>query len=238
VPKSRRTWRLGAAAVLALALLSTAAILSTAAGSRVTLVSKTSGGAAADGDSHLRANGGSISRDGTLAVFSSEAANLPQGDGSTSRCYVRNLRTGKTRLVSVTSNGTPATGQTLNPSISANGRFVGFSGNGEGLPGADPNADQAWVHDLKTHKTRLVSRARNGDPGSEGSSEYPSFSADGHFVSFQSYAANMPGATNSEDLVYIRDMERGKTLVGSRTPGAILRSPTSTGSRSPPMAGG
>lgn len=217
--RSRRTWELGAAVALSLAIASVAAVLSSAAGTRVTLVSKSSTGEPADGNSRLRANGGSISRDGRLAVFSSDSANLPQGDGTTDRCYVRNLRTGKTRLVSVTSDGTPATGQAQNPSISANGRFVGFSGNGEGLPGADPVYDQSWVHDLKTRKTRLISRAPSGDPASGGTSEYPSFSADGRFAAFQSSATNLPGSDGSSEIVYVRDLERNRTLVGSRTAG-------------------
>ena len=205
-----------AAIALSLTIVSTAAILSSAAGPRVTLVSQTSTGEPATGNSRLRANGGSISSDGRLAVFSSDSANLPAGDGSTDRCYVRNLRTGKTRLVSVTSDGTPATGQAQNPSISANGRFVGFSGDGEGLPGAEPGFYQSWVHDLKTRKTRLISRAPNGDPASGGYSEYPSFSADGRFAAFLSDAPNLPGAGSSE-VVYVRDLKRGRTFVGSKT---------------------
>ena len=210
---------MGAAVALSLMIVSAAALVSSAAGTRVTLVSKTSAGEPANGDSRLRSNGGSISGDGRLAVFSSDSANLPHGDGTTDRCYVRNLRTGKTRLVSVTSSGTPATGQAQNPSISANGRFVGFSGDGAGLPGADPDYDQSWVRDLKARKTRLVSRAPNGEPATGGYSEYPSFSANGRFVAFQSSATNLPGGDGSSEIVYVRDLERNRTFVGSRTPG-------------------
>jgi Tol biopolymer transport system component len=175
------------------------------------LVSRTSDGASADGDSTIEANGGSISRDGSIVAFASSAANLPHGDGSTAQCYVHNLKTGKTRLVSVTSAGEPAAG-TGDPKISANGRFVAFFGSlGEG------GNDQVWVHDLKTGKTRLASRAANGDPAAGGNSAYPSISSEGRFVAFESYAANMPGASENGDLVYVRDMKRGKTLVGSKT---------------------
>lgn len=201
---------------LALALV-LAAALNSLASFNVTLVSKSSSGEPADANSALRANGGSISRDGRIAVFESEASNLPGGDGSTSRCYARNLRTGKTRLASVKSNGTPASGETQNPSVSPNGRYVGFSGDGDGLPGSDPgNAQQVWVHDLKTHETRLVSRATNGAPGSGGDSHYPSFSAGGRFVAFTSYAENLPGS-DGDDLIYVRDLTLGKTILASRT---------------------
>ncbi len=182
----------------------------------LTVVSRNSGGIAANGYSTTEGSGGAISHDGRIAAFASDAANLPHGDGSTFRCYVRNLETGRTRLVSVTSNGVPATGETFSPAISANGRFVAFYGTGSGLPGANGQG-QVWVHDLKTGTTRLASRANNGDPGTGGNSAYPSLSGDGRLVIFESYASNLPGASSNTDLVYIRDLKRGKTLVGSRT---------------------
>ena len=182
----------------------------------LTVVSRTSGGVAANGYSTTEGAGGAISHDGRMAAFESDAANLPHGDGSTFRCYVRNLETGRTRLVSVTSKGVPATGDTASPAISANGRLVAFYGDGNGLPGANGQG-QVWVHDLKTGTTRLASRANNGDPATGGNSAYPSLSGDGRFVAFESYASNLPGAEASTDLVYIRDLKEGKTLVGSRT---------------------
>ena len=216
--KSGTAWRFSAAAALAVAFLLVAALASQAA-FNLNLVSKASNGdPAADGNSYLRSNGGSLSGDGKIAVFQSDSSNLPRGDGSTDRIYVRNLQTGKTRLVSVKSNGKPATGETQNPSISANGRYVGFSGSGEGLPGSDPNISQVWVHDLKTHVTRLVSRDKDGDAASGGYSEYPSFSRDGRLVAFVSDATSLPGPAGDQ-VVYVRDMERGKTLVGSKTDG-------------------
>jgi Tol biopolymer transport system component len=210
-------WRVIAAAALAGALVVTAAVTSQAA-SHLTVVSKNSAGTPANGYSTTEGNGGMISHDGKVAVFASNAANLPAGDGSTFRCYARNLATGKTRLVSVTSNGVPATGGTFSPAISANGRFVTFDGDGDGLPGSGGEG-QVWVHDLKTGTTRLASKDKNGDPAIGGSAAYPSLSGNGRFVAFESYASNFPGAAGSADLVYIRDLKRGKLLVGSRTSG-------------------
>jgi Tol biopolymer transport system component len=182
----------------------------------LTVVSRNSNGVAANGYSTTEGAGGSISHDGRIAAFASSATNLPHGDGSTFRCYVRNLGSGKTHLVSVTSNGKPATGETFSPAISADGRFVAFYGTGTGLPGANGKG-QVWVHDLKTGVTKLASRANNGDPATGGNSAYPSLSGDGRFVAFESYASNLPGASSSTDLVYIRDLKAGKTLVGSQT---------------------
>jgi Tol biopolymer transport system component len=203
------------------ALLATSGVVVALAASargafHLTVVSKSSNGVAANGYSTTEGSGGAISRDGRLAAFASSAANLPHGDGSTFRCYVRNLVTGKTRLVSVTTNGVPATGETFSPAISANGRVVAFFGDGNGLPGAN-GMGQVWTHNLKTGTTRLASKANNGDPGTGGNSAYPSLSGDGRLVAFQSYASNLPGAEASTDLMYIRDLKAGKTLIGSRT---------------------
>jgi len=212
---SRRWIRVTFAAVATTGLL--AALGASAQGAfHLTVVSRNSNGVAANGYSTTEGAGGAISRDGQIAAFASSAANLPHGNGSTFRCYVRNLGNGKTRLVSVTSNGKPATGQTFSPAISANGRFVAFYGTGTGLPGAN-GQNQVWVHDLKTGTTKLASRASNGDPATGGSSAYPSLSGDGRFVAFESFASNLPGASNNTNLMYIRDMKLGKTLVGSRT---------------------
>jgi TolB protein len=182
----------------------------------LTVVSRTSGGAFANGYSTTEGAGGAISRDGRLAAFASNAANLPHGDSTTFRCYVRDLETGKTRLVSVTSKGVPATGDTFSPAISADGRVVAFFGDGNGLPGANGQG-QVWAHNLKTGTTRLASKAANGNPASGGNSAYPSLSGDGRLVAFESYASNLPGAQASTDLMYIRDLKAQKTLVGSRT---------------------
>jgi len=181
-----------------------------------TLVSQTSGGDDADGESEIEANGGSISGDGNLVAFGSVADNLPHGDGTTERCYVRNVKTEKTRLVSVASNGEPATARTKDCKISENGRFVTFFGEGDGLPGANGRL-QVWEHDLKTGKTRLASRAANGDPAEDGDAQYPSVSGNGRFVAFEGSAENLPGSITSQSLAYVRDMKRGKTIVGSKT---------------------
>src|SRR6478672_8284370 len=160
---SRRWIRVTFAAVATTGLL--AALGASAQGAfHLTVVSKNSNGVAANGYSTTEGSGGAISRDGRLAAFASSAANLPHGDGSTFRCYVRNLVTGKTRLVSVTTNGVPAIGETFSPAISANGRVVAFFGDGNGLPGAN-GMGQVWTHNLKTGTTRLASKVINGEAG-------------------------------------------------------------------------
>jgi Tol biopolymer transport system component len=74
-----------------------------------------------------------------------------------------------------------------------------------------------WVHDLKTGKTQLASKA-NGSPGDRGAA-YPTLSGDGRFVAFESTSTNFPGGDGSNSLVYVRDMKRGKLILVSKTNG-------------------
>jgi TolB protein len=187
------------------------------AATRAALVSRTTGGMAANGNSSV-GPGGALSGNGKLVVFHSRAANLPGGDGVTDRAYVRNMSTGTTRLVSKANDGSPANGSVRDPAISADGRFVVFTGTGSGLPGANGHF-QVWIRDLSAGKTRLVSRSDDGEPGDGNSGgNSPGVSAHGRFVVFPSYAANLPGGDGT-GRVYVRDVERGTTILVSRTNG-------------------
>jgi Tol biopolymer transport system component len=155
-----------------------------------------------------------LSGDGHLYVFSSKAANLPNGDGSTIRSYLHNFKTGKTKIVSTDSAGTPATGEATFPEISPDGKFVAFSGYGTGLPGANGNR-QVWVKNLKTGNIRLVSRAVNGDAGDD-DSEGAFISANDRFVAFESIAQNLPDPGLS-NMIYVRDLKKNTTTMVART---------------------
>ena len=169
---------------------------------------------AANGDSSTE-GATVLSANGRIVGFTSRASNLRAGDGSTDRAYVRDMKTGKTELMAVKSNGTPATGPTNSPSLSANGRFVAFQGLGDGLPGSGGLVGQVWIHDRKSGKTELVSRT-GGDPGNATSSN-PSVSGGGRFVVFASFADNLPSGNGSDEFVYVRDTERDKTILASKT---------------------
>lgn len=82
------------------------------------------GAQAAGGDSSLPA----ISADGRYVAFASGATNLVPGDGNgQSDVFVRDVLEGTTIRVSVDESGNQvATGPSLGPSLSADGRFVAF----------------------------------------------------------------------------------------------------------------
>jgi Tol biopolymer transport system component len=179
---------------------------------RTRLVSQNSAGDPADGSS---SDAIAISQDGRFAAFSVAADNLP-GGVNTADVYLRDLVRRKTRLISKTSGGDVLDGESEDPSVSADGRFVAFQSGADNLPGDDNYAD-VYVHDRKTGRTRLVSKTSGGVPANEGS-DSPSLSGDGSRVSFGSRADNLPGPDGIAD-VFVHNLRTGKTRLVSKTSG-------------------
>ena len=154
-----------------------------------------------------------ISGDGRHVVFQSYGAGLDPGDTNNDPdIFLHNLDTGVTQLVSATPAGLAGNGPSYGFAVSADGRFVAFGSYASDLTPGDTNGGpDAFVRDLRTGVTRLVSVAAGGGPAEEGSSP-TSVSDDGRFVGFQSYATNLvPGDTNGATDAFVRDMRAGTT---------------------------
>jgi Tol biopolymer transport system component len=179
---------------------------------RTRLVSRTTAGEPGDDNSLFP----SISASGRYVAFHSYADNLPGGASAYPGIYVHDRKTGRTRLASKTSDGTPADGgQSVGALISPTGRYVGFESNATNLGGDDSYTD-VFVHDLKTGKTRLVSRNSQGQ-ATTGEHSYGGWvSASGRFVGFESGATNLPGDDSVYDS-FVRDLKTGKTKLVSKT---------------------
>ena len=198
-----------AVAALAIVFAIAAAAPSFAGAAKTRRVSVSSTGAEADDGSYRPA----ISPDGRFIAFISNATNLVSGDtNGFADVFVRDLKTHRTRRVSVSSAGAQANGASYNPSISADGRFVAFYSGATNLVGNDTNGvSDVFVRDLKTHKTRRVSLSSAGVEGNSDSYE-PSISADGRFVVFHSFASNLVGGdTNATADAFVRDLKTHKT---------------------------
>jgi WD40-like Beta Propeller Repeat len=181
---------------------------------KTTRVSVSSSGAQAN---KLFSLNPSISTDGRFVAFESQASNLVPGDTNRANdVFVHDLRTGKTRRVSVSSSGAQANGSgffplSAYPSISADGRFVAFDSPAPNLVRRDTNRrPDVFIHDLRTGETRLSvsSRGRQGNKKSFN----PSISAAGHFVAFKSYATDLVRHdTNASRDVFVHGLRTGKT---------------------------
>ena len=109
----------------------------------------------------------SISADGRLVAFRSNAPNLVPGDNNNSEdVFVRDLSTNTTTRVSVDSAGNQAIGNSGRPSISTDGRFVAFASFATNLvPGDTNNNDDIFVSDTRVINT--PNNNINGTPGND-----------------------------------------------------------------------
>jgi Tol biopolymer transport system component len=113
-----------------------------------------------------------------------------------------------TAVVSVDSAGQRREG--LEPSVSADGRFVVFH-SWEALVSDDGNSmPDIYRRDLREGTTERVSvDMGGGDPN--GGSSGAVISGDGRFVAFSSQATDLlPGDTNGKPDIYVRDMQSGE----------------------------
>jgi|GEM_PF-2494608 len=100
---------------------------------------------------------------------------------------------------------------------SADGRFVAFVTRATNFSENDPEFRfDVFVRDRFERTLELVSVGSAGEE-SDGDSRFPSISADGRFVAFETTASTFfPLDTNAQRDVYLRDREEGTTTLISR----------------------
>lgn len=151
-----------------------------------------------------------LSADGRHVVFSSVAPDLVASDlNGVSDVFVHDRRFGTTQRVSLNTIDGDPNGPSINPVISADGRFVAFESLASNLVLSDSNnASDVFVRTLPAARTERVSVSSTGLQGNGASGE-PSISADGRFVAFASVATNLGETTdtNSRKDVFLRDRE-------------------------------
>lgn len=136
--------------------------------------------------------GASLSEDGSVVAFTSQASNLDPADPDAwEDAYVKDLRTGDLILVSAASDGTKGDGLSGSGSITADGRLVAFESLSTNLHPADQDGfDDVFLKDLVTGEISLLSVTAAGEKGT-GHSGGVSASADAAIVAFSSTASNL-----------------------------------------------
>ena len=156
-----------------------------------------------------------VSANGRFVAFESFAFNIvPNDNNGRKDVFYRDLQTGTISLVSVNSAGTGVGNfDSLNPSISADGRFVAFESGASNLVANDNNNNSdIFVRDMQTGVTTLVSVNSAGTGSGNQGSFTPSISANGRVVAFQSAASNLVSTdSNSQGDVFARDLQTGTT---------------------------
>jgi Tol biopolymer transport system component len=150
----------------------------------------------------------SISAHGLNIAFASRASNMVPGDTNHAvDMFVRDLATGTTSRVSVSSDGTQSNGNSDgNTAICGNGRCVVFASDATNLVAGhdDSSIYDVYVRDRWTNTTKQVSLDSNGGSGNQNSYMF-AISRDGHHVAFSSFASNLVADDrNGDSDVFIR----------------------------------
>ena len=178
-----------------------------------TIVSRASDGTIANGESRWS----SISSDGRYVLFQSEATNLVENDSNGYiDVFMHDRETGETTLVSVASDGTQGNLESGLAEISADGRFIVFESDASNLIENDENnhGKDIFIRNLDTGEVTLVSVASDSTQGNQ-DSRFPSISADGQFITFESFADNLVENDENGTVpdIFLHDRETGETTL-------------------------
>lgn len=179
--------------------------------SQLHCVTRGVGWAAPNGDSSHPA----VSADGRYVVFSSAASNLVPSDvNGRADVFLFDRDTRAMRLISRLEDAL-ADGDSIQPSISDDGRRVVFVSSATNLVQDDRNrADDVFLWDAAVPGLRLVSAA--GARRSETFSAQPRISGDGRFVAFLSPSKKlMSGQDNGRRNIYLWDGSDGSLVLVS-----------------------
>jgi Tol biopolymer transport system component len=177
------------------------------------LISVSTGGQNADSRAHTP----SISDDGNLVFFSSDASNLGAGDNYYG-AYLRNVSAGTTEL------GSARNDYALASDVSANGNMIVWGESGA-TTDSDPDAPGVFARRIPDGPARFVSRPKGNRPFlvpaayAGHSSDGRSISSNGRFVALMlsSSRLNGPGVQNQ---IFRRDLLTGRLELASRKNGS------------------
>jgi Tol biopolymer transport system component len=155
-------------------------------------------------------------------VFASDADDLVANDLNGQRdVFLRDRLLGTTVRISVNKDdGGDANGESDNPAISGNGRFISFASTADDLVEGDSNGlYDVFLYDrFDDEMTRVSVASGGGDPN--GTSNRPSISYDGRYVTFSSQATNLVAAgANINVDIYLFDVFLGETTKVTVRPG-------------------
>ena len=151
----------------------------------------------------------SLNADARFVAFQSWASNLVPGNTNLfSDIFVFDQQSGTTSRVSVSE--LQSDGDSDQPSISADGRFVAFQSKATDLVSGDTNGRVGvFVRDRLAGATERVSITSNGSPLYSLGNSFPVISASGRFVVF---GVTVPGddPDTFDQQLYLRDRNHGK----------------------------
>ena len=125
----------------------------------------------------------SMSGDGRLVVFASDATNLVPGDDNAAKdIFLHDWATGQTERLSLSAAGEEGNASSVRPEISGDGRWVVFSSLASNLVPEDTNGvEDIFLVDLLHGGIERMSVSVAGDQAN-GASTQPVLSGDGRYV--------------------------------------------------------
>jgi Tol biopolymer transport system component len=169
-----------------------------------------------------------MSSNGRFVAFSTFATNLAPDNQifNLQDIFLRDRVAGTTEVVSMNGDGMQSNGISIEPSVSADGRFVAFTSDATNLVPGDTNqcfynlldesfqpgdCPDVFVRDRLTGATERVSVSSNGREGND-ESRVPMISADGRYVFFISLASNFySGDRPVSAELFMHDRQTGTT---------------------------
>jgi len=161
----------------------------------------------------------SISDDGRYIAFKSKATNLVADDTNNfDDIFLHDRNTAETIIISRGVSG-ESDGDSDQPSISADGRYIVFSSFASNLVAGDTNASRdVFIYDTQavaTKITRVSVTSAAAEANGNSFNNDPSISADGRFIVFSSQSTNLDSiATDNNGVtdVFLHDRNTGSTI--------------------------
>lgn len=196
-----------------------------------TLVSHDAAGAAANATSYEGDSGPSISSDGSRIAFASTASNLVAGDGNGSvDVFVYSVPTGAIERASVLTGGADAPGDSVRPSLNADGTLVAFQSSAV-LQSWDTNTDtDVYVRHLaETPKRTTLESVSSQGQSVSGGKFVPALNGDATIVVYYSLASSIvSGDTNGRYDVFVHELGIADVTLPTVT-GTAASSPNADG---------
>jgi len=163
-----------------------------------------------------------ISANGRVVVYASFADNLAVDDDNGDwDVFAFDRTTGAVELLSRNPAGEPANGDSFDPDVSRDGRYVVYHSSARDLVPGDPNGPvkDVFLLDREAGTTSVINLSLDGGRSALESTA-ASISDDGQFVTFQSESSDLvEGDDNASGDVFVHEVATGQTELLSRTAG-------------------
>ena len=148
----------------------------------------------------------SINANGRYVAFASSATNLVPGGTTGQEIFRKDLQTGQVVCCSSDAAGQEGNGDSNNPVISSDGRYVAFDSNSSNLVVGGGTSRRVYRKDLQTGQVVCCS---TDAAGVLSFGNNPSMSPDGRYVAFESTSTTLvPGISGFQ--VFRKDLQTGQ----------------------------